>query len=331
MRIFSQAINARDVLPRGVINNYGEIGVNREYYQTVFDRIIADSQHIVAGNYEAALADIIDLLENPPATGGVAMPSVQLTYRISKTLREGLAGLPPDGFEFCLWLWDVAPLHAVSVGEMHDVETVSGFRFGVIHLRKIASLVAGLYIAQQPQKISSVIELIDSSVSWVDARNLVNHALIDHFTQHFNKEKETLRNLAGGKSVPRKLVPLGTVARLMADEKIETAEALDFVRLVMPDIKNELIYRAVVFILRIGGMYGDYWAVLEFLASLDLRTQPEYVDLICEFLRNPKLQWETIDARRLTPLLRSWQQSGIDIDPDCYEKIAGRLQSRDAA
>ncbi|MBL0174328.1 MAG: hypothetical protein IPP94_03515 [Ignavibacteria bacterium] len=272
----------------------------------VFERNIRNSQHVVSGDFESALEDIIVQLEQPPVANGKDVQVADLTKRIARALRSGFAGLPPNGFEFCAWLWDVAPLHMVQIPHANEFGAARGFQFGVIHLRKIAAMVLDLYIDQQPQKLRSLVPMLDSSVDWVDARNLIQYTFLDYTCAHFEQEYAALLADAHEKKVWRKLFPLGAAARIVTLDASFTAMALALLPPTFEAAGDANVYAGITFALRAAAMYGDQHAFGVFLGSQRDQTHPEIRRVFGETIRRPRIRWSFAFSEIARPVLDSW-------------------------
>lgn len=293
-----------------------------------FDRNIRISLMVTGGEFEAALADIIQQLESPPRQDGRSLTAWEMTQLIAEAMSEGFAGLPPNGFDFACWLWETAPLHIVSIPHANSIGTSHGYRYGVVHLRKIAAMIAGTYVLQQPQKAQQVIELIDMSLDWIDARNLINYALVDFHELHFVSERTALETLADSPKPWRRLIPLGVSARLLGTRSAESAAVYRILQRSCVHADDPHVYQALRYVLRIAGMYGDQHELLEFLASLHRDGKGKVASLVCEFLRNPRLPWEGMSREEVLGVLQQWRQEESSSAASlCLDQTISRLQA----
>ncbi|GEM_PF-1312229 len=294
--------------------------------RALFDRNIANSLAVNDGAFEEVLADIINQLERPPRIGDRYLTAWIMARRIAEAMKEGFAGLPPNGFDFACWLWEAAPLHVVTIPQANAIGTSHGYRYGVIHLRKIAAMVAGSYVQQQPLKTSSVIELIDMSVDWVDARNLISYALVDHYQQHFLDSYGELAALLDSSRRWRRLIPLGVAARILGEEPELSDIAYRLVRAGCAFLDDPHVYDALRYVLRVAGMYGDQHAMMTFLSSLNTSDADGVRDLVCDFIRNPKLRWDELPFDAFAALLHDWKRSGDGAAANsCIDRALERL------
>jgi hypothetical protein len=294
----------------------------------IFDRNIRNSMLVTGGEFESALADVIDQLEHPPRLEDRSLSVWETTRLIADAMREGFAGLPPNGFEFSCWLWESAPLHMVHMPHANNIGTSRGYRYGVQHLRKIAAIIVGGYIREQPKKAPAVIELIDVSIDWVDARNLISHALLEHYDQYFVSERGELEQLARSPLCWRRLIPLGVSARIIGMRPADSAIAWALVRLACTHAADAHVRQAMLYVLRIAALYGDRVALLDFLASLGDTSDPVMQELICDFLRNPRLQWGRDEGDAILGLLRQWKIRGSsDGIVVCIDRMLEHLES----
>lgn len=292
-----------------------------------FDRNIRISLMVTGGEFEAALEDIILQLEAPPHHDNRALTAWEMTQLIAEAMSEGFAGLPPNGFDFACWLWETAPLHIVSIPHANSIGTSHGYRYGVVHLRKIAAMIAGSYVMQQPQKAQQVIELIDMSVDWIDARNLINYALVDFHELHFTTERVTLEALADSPKPWRRLIPLGVAARLLGTRSPDSAAVYGILQRSFAHADDPHVYHALRYVLRIVGMYGDQHELLEFLTSMHRDGKGKVASLVCEFLRNPRLPWEGMSREEVLHVLQQWRQDENSPAASlCLEQTILRLQ-----
>ena len=294
--------------------------------RALFDRNIANSLAVNNGAFEEVLADIINQLERPPRIGDRYLTAWVMARRIAEAMKEGFAGLPPNGFDFSCWLWESAPLHVVTIPQANAIGTSHGYRYGVIHLRKIAAMLAGSYVQQQPLKTPSVIELIDMSVDWVDARNLISYALVDHYQQHFLDRYEELSALLDSQRRWRRLIPLGVAARILGEEMEYSEIAYRLVRSGCRFLDDPHVYDTLRYVLRVAGMYGDQHAMLEFLSSLNPSDANGVRNLVCDFIRNPRLRWAELPYDQFAALLRDWKRGGDGAVGDgCIDRALERL------
>jgi len=292
----------------------------------IFDRNVANSMAVNRGAFEEVLADMVDKLENPPRIGDRYLTAWDMARRIAEALSEGFAGLPPNGFDFACWLWESAPLHVVNIPHANTIGTSHGYRYGLIHLRKIAAMVAGGYLLQQPKKAPVIVELIDMSVDWVDARNLIMYALIDFYADHFKEEYDALCTLLDDAHPWRKLVPLGVAARIVGTDPELASHGYALVGDACKYIEDPHVFDAMRYVLRVGGMYGDQRSILEFLSTLRDSQKNEVRELVCDFIRNPKLRWEHVSREEVATMLRSWKSGGDGLlDDSCIDDAIARL------
>jgi hypothetical protein len=294
----------------------------------VFEHNIHISLMVIGGEFETALVDIIEQLESPATQDGRVLTAWETGHLIAEALQEGFAGLPPNGFDFACWLWETAPLHVVTIPHANSIGTSHGYRYGVVHLRKIAAMIAGTYVQQQPQKTQLVIELIDMSLDWVDARNLITHALLEYYEQHFLVELPALAELSDSPRSWRRLVPLGVAARLLGTGTPHSGDAYGLVRRSCAHADDPNVYEALRYVLRIAGMYGDQHAFLGFLAGLQRDGTGRVASLVCEFLRNPRLSWDGLSRDELLRLLRQWREEKSNpSEIACIDRAIERLHT----
>lgn len=274
-----------------------------------FDRNIRNSLLVTGGEFERALEDIIRQLESPPADDGRTRTAWEMTRHIAEVMREGFAGLPPNGFDFACWLWETAPLHVVSIPHANSIGTSHGYRYGVVHLRKIAALVAGGYVQQQPQKMPLVVELIDMSLDWIDARNLITYGLVDYLEQHFTDELPALEQFADATKRWRRLVPLGVAARMLGTRSADAPVIYGLLERSFAHDDDPHVHQALRYVLRIAGMYGDAMDLLRFIDRMRRHEATAFLPLVCETLRNPRLRWETEARKFATTILTAWRDA----------------------
>ncbi len=298
----------------------------------IFDRNIRNSLLVTGGEFESALADIIEQLEHPPSLDGRHLAAWEMARMIAEAMGEGFAGLPPNGFDFACWLWETAPLHVVRIPHANSIGTAHGFRYGVAHQRKIAAMIAGAYLQQQPLKASQIIELIDMSLDWVDARNLILYGLLEHYDQYFLQEYPVLEELAGSSKPWRRLIPPGIAARVIGTRHADSATAYALLSRSTMFVGDPHVYQALQYVLRIAGMYGSRVDLIDFLASLRESNEPELHKLVCDFLRNPRLQWDQESRLQIIDILDTWNSNpagGARIP--CLETTLRKLQSMSAS
>lgn len=295
---------------------------------TIFDRNIRNSMRVTGGDFEPVLADVIDQLEHPPKLEDRNLSVWETTRLIAEAMREGFAGLPPNGFDYSCWLWETAPLYIVRMPHANNIGTSRGYHYGVQHLRKIAAIIVGGYVLQQPQKSSTAIELIDVSADWVDARNLISHALLDHFDQNFLPERAELEELARSNQSWRRLIPLGVSARIIGTRPVDSAAAYTLVRLACAHAGDAHVRQAMLYVLRIAALYGDRPSLLDYLSTLEDVTDVVMQELICDFLRNPRLNWDHAAVEMILTLLRNWKmQRGSSGDASSIDRVLDHLES----
>jgi hypothetical protein len=293
-----------------------------------FDRNIRISLMVIGGEFEAALEDIIVQLESPPQQDGRTLTAWEMTQLIAEAMSEGFAGLPPNGFDFACWLWETAPIHIVSIPHANSIGTSHGYRYGVVHLRKIAAMIAGSFVAQQPQKAQSVVELIDMSVDWIDARNLINYSLVDFHETHFASERAGLEAMADSPKPWRRLIPLGVAARLLGTRSPDSPAVYGILQRSFANADDPHVYHALRYVLRIAGMYGDQHELLGFLTSMQRDGNVNVASLVCEFLRNPRLPWEGMSREEVLRVLKQWRQDeSIPSASLCLDQTIARLQA----
>lgn len=272
-----------------------------------FERNIRNSRDVIAGEFENVLADIIEQLSTPIATAGGIVPASEVSRRIAHGLREGFAGLPPNGFDFCTWLWSVAALHDVQIPQANEIGASHGFRYGVVHLRKIAVMVAEVYVDAQPQKIESMLPLIDASTGWVDARNLIIFGLLGYYTRHFEQEYAALLELTRETRRWRRLVPLAVGARMIVVDASWTSMALALLASSFHAVDDENVRRAIAFELRAASMYGDHAALAAFITAQADTASPVVRSMLCDVVRLAKYDWSHTFADRVRPVLTAWR------------------------
>ncbi len=293
--------------------------IDEEIARRVFARNIANSQRVITGDFETPLADLIEQFEQPPLADSRMIPLADLSKRIARALRQGFAGLPPNGFEFCAWLWDVAPLHVVGIPQLNDMAASRAYHTGVIHLRKIAAMVLGLYVIEQPQRVPSLIPMLDSSVDWVDARNLIVFSFLDHYVHNFEEEYASLLRLAGERRLMRKLLPLGVAARAVLQDSSYTPMSLALLTPTFEAIGDSSIYSGITYALRSAALYGDHHALGLYVAAQRHQGHPAVRRVIAEAFRLPRMRWAGL-AEDVLPVLRDWMS-------DARVEEKGRFQS----
>jgi hypothetical protein len=275
--------------------------------RVVLERNVLNSQRLIAGDFESALADIIQQLEHPPVSRGAALSPVEMTRRIGRALREGLIGLSPNGFEFGLWLWDVAPLHVVNLGtrplsgEMHAA--------GVLQLRRIAAIVFQLYIDEQPQRLESVIPLLDSSVDWVDARQLIVYAMLDHYLTSFEISYQSLLALAREPKPWRALVPLEVGKEMLAEKPEYTAMALAFLNATQRMHDQERMRIPLRLFLRSAIRYGDGQAMARYFSSHEMACGESMMEAVSLAVPKNRAPHPACVRETLLPMLLQWKET----------------------
>jgi len=292
----------------------------------VSHRNIANSRRVILNDFEHALADIIEQLEQPESIGERELTTLDTARLIAESMCDGFAGLHPNGFEFACWLWDVAPLHVVHMPQANALAPGRGVGYGAIHLRRIASTIAGMYVAAQPLRADSVIELFDSSIDWVDARNLVSLALVDHFDRDFPENKQQLERIAAGSKTWRRVLPLGVAARIIGTRTDEAEAAFTLLRQALPFLYEESTYRAMLYVLRIAALYGDQHSIIHFLGDLRCSDDVHARRLFRECMRNPRLRWDRVSKEWVADVFRSWlANAGMD-ECDCINRSIEMLE-----
>ncbi|MFZ1728551.1 MAG: hypothetical protein WBQ23_12125 [Bacteroidota bacterium] len=294
---------------------------------SIVDKNIRNSLLVTGGEFEEALADIIDQLEHPPIVDGRHIAAWDMARMIAEAMGDGFAGLPPNGFDFACWLWETAPLHVVRIPNANIIGTSHGFRYGVVHLRKIAAMLAAIYVNQQPLKVAQVIELIDMSLDWVDARNLIIYALLEHYDQFFERSSTELSTLAQSAKAWRRLIPLGVAARIVGTRPQDSAAVYMLLRLSSEHADDPQVYQGLRYVLRIASMYGDQQALLEFLSSLQKAGAEKVASLVCEFIRNPRLRWEGMSKAEMIKVLQIWRENEYSaVATRCIDQAIVQLQ-----
>ncbi|MBR9974095.1 MAG: hypothetical protein KFF77_00805 [Bacteroidetes bacterium] len=293
----------------------------------IFEHNIRLSLQVIGGGFETALEDIIRQLESPPEHDGRRLTAWEMTREIAEAMGEGFAGLPPNGFDFGCWLWETAPLHVVTIPHANSIGTGHGYRYGVVHLRKIAAKLVGTYVQQQPQKAQNAVELIDMSLDWVDARNLTTYALVDFYDAHLETAEHELLALTAAQRSWRRLIPIGVAARRIGMRIRSSAPAFRILQQSVAHVDDPHVYQALRYAFRISGMYGDQHELITFLTTLQRDGGGKAASLLCEFLRNPRLRWEGSSREEMLQLLRHWRSSEqSDTGIRCIDEAIARLQ-----
>jgi hypothetical protein len=294
----------------------------------VFERNVLLSQRIVAGDFESALEDLIRQFEDPPRSGDRQLPLSDRVKRIARALRSGFAGLPPNGFDFCTWLWDVAPLHEVRTPHVHEYGAAHGFQSGVIHLRKLAAMVLDLYTGKQPQLLDGLVPMLDSSVDWVDARNLILYGFLDRYTSRFEEEYAQLLAIAHEKKAWRKVLPLTVAARIIALDASCTSMALMLLPPAFEAAGDANVASALAHALRSAAMYGDHAALGAFLASQHEVTHPVIRALFCDMIRRQRAPFRFAFTDIAKMVLDEWIQSSPNEIRPALDAARTRLSAR---
>jgi len=300
--------------------------IDEQISHEVFERNILNSRKIIMGDFESALEDMIYQLEQPPIVGGRFLPAADMTKRISRALRQGLAGLPPNGFDFCTWLWDVAPLHFVQIPQANEIGTSFGFQYGVLHLRRIAVMTANVFVEEQPQKVSVLVPLIDSSVGWVDARDLIAYGLLEYYVQHFEEEYPNLLTFATGKKALRRLIPLGVCAQAVVLDPSQSVVALQIASHAFEAIADTNVSAGISYLLRVIAMYGDHTSLAAFIVSQREQSHPRIQRVLCDCVRISRTGWDESFRATVLPILKEWSETGSSQNKDCLEKTLTRFQ-----
>ncbi len=273
----------------------------------IFERNIRNSQIIIAGEFEEALADIIEQLEQPPRVKDGVLPSMENVRRIARALREGFAGLPPNGFEFNTWLWDVAPLHYIRIPKVNEEGIHQGYQIGFLHLRSIAAMTVEAYIEQQPQKVSSLVSLLDSSVGWLDAKNLVVNAMMSFYQRHFDDQYQNLVAYANEKKHRHaKLVPLVVAARMIAIDPAYTKAGLELVTPTFDSLDLKIVHDALSYVLKSAGMYGDQEMLSNYLMSQHMQQDAVLLKIYCDLINTHRIHWSDMFKSNVAPAVRAW-------------------------
>lgn len=286
--------------------------IDHDTARAILERNVLNSQRLIAGDFETALADIIQQLEEPPFSNAVPLSTVELTKRIGRALREGLIGLSPNGFEFCLWLWDVAPLHVVRLGtrpmsgEMHAA--------GVLQLRKLAAVVMHLYVEEQPQRLESVIPLLDSSVDWVDARQLILYAMLDHYLTRFELDYQQLLALARDTRSWRALVPFEAGKEILAEQPDYTGMVLTFLNASRHLHGHAEIVPSLTLFMRSVIRYGQPDAVIRYFSVHETDATPALMEASAMAL-----------IRNRVPHLEGFRDAFRGILQDWLSAVSGEL------
>lgn len=288
----------------------------------IFERNIRNSQIIISGEFESALADIIEQLENPPNVQGNILPSMENVRRIARALREGFAGLPPNGFEFSTWLWDVAPLHIIKIPQVNEEGLLQGYQIGFYHLRMIGSMTVEGFIEQQPQKISSLISLLDSSVGWLDGKNLIAYGMMSFYQRHFEDQYDSLVQLASDKKqVHAKLIPLVVAARMIAIDPSYTKAGLELITPTFDSVHEKLIHDGISYVLKSSGMYGDQVMLANYLQSQHNQQSLELIEIYCDLLNTHRIHWSEAFTTNIARAVQAWADR-IDVNDHVWMKQA---------
>jgi hypothetical protein len=273
----------------------------------IFERNIRNSQHIISGEFEVALADIIQQLEEPPRIGKNILPSMENVNRIARSLREGFAGLPPNGFEFSTWLWDVAPLHYIKIPQVNEEGIHQGYQIGFLHLRSIAAMTVEVFVEQQPQKIFSLVSLLDSSVGWLDAKNLVVNSMMSFYQRHFEDQYEQLVAFASETKQPHvKLIPLVVAARMIAIDPSYTQAGLELVTPTLDALDTKIVHDGISYVLKSAGMYGDQSMLSHYIQSQHILEDEKLIQVFCELLNTHRIHWSEQFLSNVSTAVESW-------------------------
>ena len=182
-------------------------------------------------------------------------------------------------------------------------------------------MVAEMYVEQQPQKVQTIIPLIDSSVGWVDARNLVIHALVRHYCRYFEAEYAALLEMAMRESVWRKLIPLGVAGQIIKQDASCTGMALALLPPVFDSAKDENVLRGITYVLRSASLYGNQHSVATFITSHQDQLPTEINRTLCDCIRMTKSVWDADFREAILPVLRKWQ-NGTGAPPAAHVELA---------
>ncbi len=274
----------------------------------MFLRNIMNSQRIVGGAFEDALADILDQYAAYAGTteGGKVSASV-LTRRIGREIRRGLAGLHPNGFEFAIWLWDVAPIHHI------EIQADSALRMRELvfyYLRTLAAIITQDYVAQQPDRAGQVVELLDSSILYLDARNLlVLSGLLSQYQDQVIQQYHELLALAEGRQVRRKLLPLVVCEAAVERHPEHTSRCLALAERIFPSTGDRILGYAMFKALTAALWHGESGAFAEFLVSRELEPDPFIRRMFADIIAGGDARLFTPEfVTKAVPVLTTWER-----------------------
>jgi hypothetical protein len=291
--------------------------------RTIQSRNIRNSQAIIHGEFEVALADIIDQIEHPTddkSEKPLAIPD--LVRRIARALSLGLAGLHPNGFDFCLWMWEVAPLHGVNL-RLRNHRTVNGIPLGVVYLRRITSLVLKMYINQHGEKVEMLYELLDSSACRMDAHDLMDHTMLGDIIENVEDSRSMLDAFASSK-VPWRVLLAASAAEHIAERYPEKTEAvLSLITIAFHLVAHPAVQKGIRNALNAVARYGDEDMVEQYVA-LNLRNpQPPACTIICEELFLPRIRRDEQFRKRIAPLIDELRT--VERKDECFRKALEAL------
>ncbi len=295
--------------------------------RSIQSRNIRNSQAIIRGEFETALADIIEQIENPtsdPSNKPVAIPD--LIRRIARALTRGLAGLHPNGFEFCLWMWEVAPLHGVNL-RLRNHRTVNGIPLGVVYLRRITTLVLHLYVTQQNEKTEMLYELLDSSSCRMDAHDLIYNALASDLIENFDTLRSMLDDFASS-PVPWRVLLALSISELVIERFPEKTEAaLSLISLAFHLSGHPAVFKGIRDALMAVSHYGEEEVVVQFIVLNLRQPQPSICLIICENLLLPRVRRDEQFRNRMHPVLVEF--SSAHESDECFKQVLETVAVRE--
>jgi hypothetical protein len=273
-----------------------------------FARNIRNSQRIITGAFEEALADILDQFGSyAQSTSGPRVAAGDLTRRIGREIKRGLVGLPPNGYEFALWLWEVSPIHYVELPP-DSVLRARGLVF--YYLRILAAMISEDYVIHEPEREQEVIDLLDSSTSYVDARNLLRYSGIGaRIKDQFGSRYHDLYAMASEGRPTRKLLPLIVCLDVAPAHPEFSDKLLALVQLCMSDVSDKKLGYAVFKALTAILWYGKIEDFTDFVVSRELEPDPAIRTMIAEVIATSDPALHTPDFRkRSLKVLEQWKE-----------------------
>ena len=198
---------------------------------------------------------------------------------------------------------------------------------GVLHLRKIAVFIMHLYVDEQPQCLEAVVPLVDSSIDWFDARQLIVYGMSEYYLKNFEREYGNLLGFAHDERARRVLIPLETGKSTLEHSPAYTAMALTFIPAAMHSCADEGVRRSMHLLLRSAAISGDQLGFAHYITAFAEQDDVSCLRSVCEAILNPSIRWSPQFRDSVLPFLRNLKtRDGLHRD-NLLTGVIQRLES----